>query len=249
MKAGDGEARPCCAWICCVSGGKPCAWDESGVRLYYRDSAGWAPLLQPPSQLLFGGIGDNVAELLDLESFEERLGFTLTTSICAASPELQRNLPLENLPPDALPPELVPDPAMRQGLEESIRTGRTAGAVFVAPDAYGGYGLYAAEELAPNSLIGEYVGTLCRGTAATATDPYIMSYPGAAGALYLTAKDAGSVARFINHAPRGSPANNATCWAVLIDGAYHICVMTTRAVRVREEFACTCSASPLSPPC
>ena len=31
--------------------------------------------------------------------------------------------------------------------------------------------------------------------------------------------------------------NNCTCWAVHVDGAYHTCVVTTRAVAAREELA------------
>lgn len=221
--------RPSMAWVCCM-GSAPAAWDENGTRVRY-DEAVYEPLLQPPSHIRFGGVD---GELLDVATFEERLGFTLTASIEAAAPELIRNLPLDNLPADALPPELMPDPLLCEALAHAVRSGSAAN-VFVAPDAYGGHGLFAAANLEPASLVGEYVGTLCRGTAAAATDPFIMSYPGAAGALYLTAKDAGSLARFINHAPRGSATNNATCWAVLVDGAYHVCVVTTTTIQAGDE--------------
>lgn len=68
-------------------------------------------------------------------------------------------------------------------------------------------------------------------------DRYLMRYPDAAGSLHLSARSAGSLLRFVNHAPRGAPANNATCWAVLVDGAFHTLVATTRAVEKGEELA------------
>lgn len=235
------DLLPSMAWLVSLSGSPPCAWSESGARVRHSDE--WAPVPQPPTAVHYGGIaGDAAHELLDLDSFEARLSFTLTTCICVAQPELSRSLPLDNLPVDALPEELTPAPAMHARLAEAVRRGLSSSAalldtVYVALDAYGGHGLFAAVELPPMAFVGEYLGTLCRGTAAVASDPYVMSYPAAAGSLYLTAKDAGSLARFVNHAPRGAPANNCTCWAVFVDGAYHICVVTTRAVQAREQLA------------
>ena len=93
--------------------------------------------------------------------------------------------------------------------------------------------------LPAHAVVGEYVGALRCDTPATdlAADRYAMRYPDIAGELRVTAREGGSVARFVNHAPTGSAANNCTCWAVLVDGAYHICVVTARPVLAREELA------------
>ena len=61
--------------------------------------------------------------------------------------------------------------------------------------------------------VGEYVGTVRRGAEAARSsgaepDPYTMRYPDASGELSLSAKDGGSLMRFVNHAPAGSTAHN-----------------------------------------
>jgi hypothetical protein len=121
---------------------------------------------------------------------------------------------------------------------DAVRGGlcHEASLVYVAPDAYGGHGLFAAVDLPKHALVGEYVGALQRGVCAL-SDPYLMCYPSAPGALYLSGKDAGSLMRFVNHAPLGDPANNCKCVAILVDGAYHLCLVTTCAVAARVEFA------------
>ena len=235
------------AWLRCHDDSAPSAWDSLGRRVRHdHHHEELPPLLAPPEHVHYGGVpGDAAHERLSRDEIEERVGFTLTASIVAETPEVLRSLPLHNLPSDALPAELEPPEHLVEWLAAAVRAGPTgpadASRIFVAPDAYGGHGLFAAVELPAHTLVGEYLGTLCRETGSTGSsttdDGYVMRYPDAAGALYVTARDAGSLARFVNHAPTGAAANNCTCWAVLVDGAYHTCVVTTRAVAAREELA------------
>ena len=196
-----------------------------------------------------GAAGDPANELLAAAVLEERCGFTLSASLVVACPTLHRELPLENLASDELPPPLRAPPDALEALRAAVRTGggRAPDDVFVAPDSYGGFGLFAAVDLPAAALIGEYVGTLSRETvhtcadagarSATDRDAYVMRYPDVSGAVHLSARDAGSLMRFVNHAPLSCRANNCTCWALLVDGAYHTVVVTTRAVAAREELA------------
>lgn len=228
------------AWLKCRDDSAPSAWDAHGRRFRHNNQG--LPLPAPPEHVYYGGApGDDAHERLRREEIEERLCFSLTASLVAETPELLRSLPLHNLPPDALPAELVPPEHLHEWLTTAVRLGPAdASRVFVAPDAHGGYGLFAAVELPVHTLVSEYIGTLCRVTASTGTyrnDGYVMRYPDSGGALFVTAKDAGSLARFVNHAPTGATANNCTCWTVLVDGAYHTCIVTTRAVAAREELA------------
>ena len=189
----------------------------------------------------FGGLaGDPEYELLERAVFEQRLGVALSASLVVATPELQRGLPLENLSPDNVPDALRPPEAQLEDLANAIRGGHTPiDSFYIAPDAHGGHGLFAATDLPRHMLLGEYVGHVRRETVACdyQSDAYLMRYPDVAGSLHLSAKDCGSLMRFVNHAPAAHPANNATCWAVLVDGAYHTVVVTSRAVRAREEVA------------
>ena len=173
----------------------------------------WAPLPKPPAYVAYGGpVGDAKHELLDASALEAQLHFELIAVVVAASPELQRSLPLENLPIDALPADFLPEVALLGTFVDAVRGGlcHEASLVYVAPDAYGGHGLFAAVDLPKHALVGEYVGALQRGVCAL-SDPYLMCYPSAPGALYLSGKDAGSLMRFVNHAPLGDPANNCKC--------------------------------------
>ena len=202
----------------------------------------WLPPPLPPARVHYGGPeGDPRHELLDATACHARLGFVLSASLTLGSAGLQRSLALDNLDEEALPEELRPPIAACEALVAAVRSGGRLGAVFVAPDAWGGHGLFAGTDLAAGTLLGEYVGSLCRetagGGAAERGDTYMMRYPDSSGSLYVSALDEGSLMRFVNHAPRGEAANNTTCWAVLVDGAYHIVVVTTRAVRAMEEFA------------
>lgn len=235
------HARPrAMAWIDCL-GSTPCAWDPNGRLTRYVENE-WAPLPKPPACVAYGGpVGDANHKLLDAPSLEAMLHFELIAVVVAASPELQRSLPLENLPMDALPAEFLPEVALHGTFVDAVRGGLCdeASLVYVAPDAYGGHGLFAAVDLPKHALVGEYVGALHRGVCALdmEVDPYLMCYPSAPGALYLSGKHAGSLMRFVNHAPLGDPANNCKCVAILVDGAYHLCLVTTCAVAAREEFA------------
>lgn len=234
----EAHARPrAMAWIDCL-GSTPCAWGPHGrLERYVEDE--WAPLPKPPAYVAYGGpVGDAKHELLDASALEAQLHFELIAVVVAASPELQRSLPLENLPIDALPADFLPEVALLGKFVDAVRGGlcHEASLVYVAPDAYGGHGLFAAVDLPKHALVGEYVGALQRGVCAL-SDPYLMCYPSAPGALYLSGKDAGSLMRFVNHAPLGDPANNCKCVAILVDGAYHLCLVTTCAVAARVEFA------------
>ena len=228
------------AWVESIGGGLH-AWDGHGRRVRY-DASLFAPPPLPPAAVHYGGAeGEAAHELLDTAAFESRCGCSLSASLIVATPELQRCLPLENLHADDLPPPLVAPPARLDELRAAIRSGFSrADEVFVAPDAWGGLGLFASRGLPQGALVGEYVGTLSRETGVgdvAERDTYIMRYPDVAGSVHLSAKDAGSLMRFVNHAPCGDAKNNCTCWAVLVDGAYHTCVVTTRAVRRGEELA------------
>ena len=204
-------ARPL-AWVSCYDATLH-AYDENGALI--RCTAGRPPPPQPATHVHYGGpSGDAAHELLTREEAEERLSFTLRASLIVGTPELLRSLPLLNLEEAALPPELVAPASLRPTLAAAIREGRDATRdVYVAPDDWGGYGLYAAAELEPMALVGEYVGAIRREAEAatpSAEDPYVMRYPDASGDLHVSARDAGSLMRFVNHAPRSSPANNCT---------------------------------------
>ena len=253
------------AWVSCYDG-VPCAFDAHGKRVLYTASGAWAQPPQPPTHVHYGGPpGDAAHERLTREELEERLGFTLNASLVVSQPELLRSLPMLNLHPDCLPPELVVSSERQEAISAAVRAGYVSSDVFVAPDAYGGCGLFAAAELPPNALVlnprpdrapspdpspepepralspsprlrlssnlipaptkspstnaltvarclvqvGEYVGTVRRGAEADCgSDPYTMRYPDASGELSLSAKDGGSLMRFVNHAPAGSAAHN-----------------------------------------
>ena len=55
--------------------------------------------------------------------------------------------------PDCLPPELVVSALQQDSISTAVREGYVSSDVFVAPDAYGGCGLFAAAELPPMVLV------------------------------------------------------------------------------------------------
>jgi len=228
----------------------PCAWDEYGrcVRCPSREDGSrgdnGSPLLEPPTRIHYGGAtGDTGHRLLERHELEEVTGFSLIANLTTLTTELQRNLPLWNLPLDALPPELRPPPELHDSLAAAIRNGRSASESFyVASDAHGGHGLFAMSALPAHTLLGEYVGVLSEVSSVdprttSKIDAYVMSYPDAGGQLQISARELGSLMRFVNHAPVSDAArNNCSCYAVLVDGVYHTVVMTTRVTAPREEF-------------
>ena len=141
------------AWVSCYDG-VPCGFDAHGKRVLYTASGAWALPPQPPAHVHYGGPpGDVAHERLTREELEERLGFTLIASLVVSSPELLRSLPLLNLHPDCLPPELVVPALQQDAISAAVRAGYVSSDVFVAPDAYGGCGLFAAAELSPMVLV------------------------------------------------------------------------------------------------
>ena len=141
------------AWVSCYDG-VPCAFDAHGKRVLYTASGAWAQPPQPPTHVHYGGPpGDAAHEQLAREDLEERLGFTLNASLVVSQPELLRSLPMLNLHPDCLPPELVVSSERQEAISAAVRAGYVSSDVFVAPDAYGGCGLFAAAELPPMALV------------------------------------------------------------------------------------------------
>ena len=142
------------AWVSCYGGQSPVSFDAHGKRVLYTTSGAWAPPPQPPTHVHYGGPPGHAAhERLTREELEERLGFTLIASLVVSSPELLRSLPLLNLHPDCLPPELVVPALQQDAISAAVRAGYVSSDVFVAPDAYGGCGLFAAAELPPMVLV------------------------------------------------------------------------------------------------
>jgi hypothetical protein len=142
------------AWVSCYGGQTPVSFDAHGKRVLYTACDAWAPPPQPPTHVHYGGPpGDVAHERLTREELEERLGFTLTASLLVSSPELLRSLPLLNLHPDCLPPELIVPALQQDAISAAIRAGYVSSDVFVAPDVYGGCGLFAAAELPPMVLV------------------------------------------------------------------------------------------------
>ena len=231
------------AWMGCVGDRDLYAWDETGVRVCWSSSH-HPPITPLASSVLYGApLGDAAAEMLDTETFEERLGFSMSSSLIAATPELLRGLPLDNLPLEALPSQLIAPPQLLTEIMAAIRAGcrlPISAHIFVSPDDYGGHGLFAVADIPANTLVGEYVGTLLRVTGcstAGSADPFLMRYPDVSGSLHVSAKETGSLMRFVNHAEVTDPSNNCRCCALLIDGAYHTYIATSRRVAAREQLA------------
>jgi hypothetical protein len=234
------------AWLQCGQGGRHYAWDAYGRRMLRSACNEQLPLPEPPAFVHYGGApGDESHQRLTSYELEALLGFELSASLCVHSPELLRNLPLENLDPEALPSDLAPPDGLDTlALASHVRIGWSHPGVYVASDSYGGHGLFAAEALPPLSIIGEYIGTLARNMHSCSEeaeeaiqDMYVMRYPDTAGGLSLSARFSGSLSRFLNHAERGSATCNCTIVAILVDGAFHLCVITSRAVCCREQLA------------
>ena len=142
-------------------GGPSCAWTANGARVRCEAESTRA---EPPLHINYGGsVGDASHQLLARSAFEEQLNFNMSASLMIGTPELQRGLPLENLAPEHLPEELMPPAELIGALSDAIRAGHTPISNFyIAPDAHGGHGLYAATELPRHAMLGEYVGALRR---------------------------------------------------------------------------------------
>ena len=201
-----------------------------------------------------GAPGDPNHRLLAASEAEEELKFTLMTTLVCVDTNLHRALMLENLPVDAVPFELPH--SQREGLESAIRCGFSHLDVFVAPDAFGGHGLFAAADLPVHTVIGEYVGLLARGCQQTSSapdagdavvDPYAMRYPCACDSnLYISGRSTGSLIRFVNHAPKGSPECNTMIQPVFLDGAWHMALVAARKVKAREELCASAGLDPMT---
>ena len=221
------------AWVACISGTPACAWDSRGRRLLNTQ-----PLPAPhPAGVHYGGCpGDVAHRLLSAEDFGALLGFELSCSLMVLSPRYHREIPLHNLPEEALASEHVPPaagPAAAE-LRRLIRECASCPDLFVAPDAYGGHGLFAAAALPAHTYLGEYSGEVTRSKPFDGTvDEYIMRFPDASH--HISGKASGSLQRFSNHSAAGTLANNSAMRAVLVDGSWHMIQQTTRAVAAREE--------------
>lgn len=225
------------AWVKCIGDeAAPCCWDDSGMLL--RLGQGGA-IAAPPCFVAYGGApGDAAYELLSTSELEERLHFTLTAGLTASTRRIQRELPLLALHPEDAPEELALPPHLAHDsdhLKALVRSGAVA-EVFVAPDEYGGHGLYFSKPLDAGSFVCEYAGLLTQDTIASARsdDNYAMRYLGAfpEAALCVTARDEGTLARFANHAP-GAEAS-CSLRMLFLDGAFHLLLFTARRVSARE---------------
>ena len=170
--------------------------------------------------------------LLSADDFGALLGFELSCSLMVLSPRYHREIPLHNLPEEALASEHA-GPAAAE-LRRLIRECANCPDLYVAPDAYGGHGLFAAAALPAHTYLGEYSGEVTRSKPFDGTvDEYIMRFPDASH--YISGKASGSLQRFSNHSAAGTLANNSAMRAVLVDGSWHMIHETTRAVTAREE--------------
>ena len=170
--------------------------------------------------------------LLSAEDFGALLGFELSCSLMVLSPRYHCEIPLHNLPEEALASEHA-GPAAAE-LRRLIRECASCPDLYVAPDAYGGHGLFAAAALPAHTYLGEYIGEVTRSKPFDGTvDAYIMRFPDASH--YISGKASGSLQRFSNHSAAGTLANNSAMRAVLVDGTWHMIQQTTRAVAAREE--------------
>ena len=108
------------------------------------------------------------------------------------------------------------------------------GAVAVrrAPE-YGGWGLFAEGAIAAGEFVAEYVGVITPDAEAAgcAGDGYAMRYPVGGTAMRISSRDVGNVARFINH----SAGPNTDVFPLLVDGAFHMVVVATLAVRPGDQ--------------
>lgn len=148
-------------------------------------------------------------------------------------------MPLHNLPEEALAAELAPPTGAPSAavLRDLIRDCTSHGDLYVARDAHGGHGLFAAAALPMHAFIGEYVGTIQRGHGCDASESsdYLMKYPDGNGGRYICGKASGSLPRFANHSAVGTRECNSAMFCVLCDGTWHQIMMTTRVVEAREE--------------
>jgi hypothetical protein len=147
------------AWLLCISGSPACAWNASGKRIRASE-----PLdVAPPAKIHYGGCpGDAGYRRLAAAELEDLLGFELICNTIVMSPRDHRELPLHNLPEDALGQDFVPPLGAPSAalLCQAIRRCESHEDLFVAPDEYGGHGLFAAGHLPSHAYLGEYVGTL-----------------------------------------------------------------------------------------
>ena len=231
------DAQPERAWVKCIGDeAAPCCWDENGLIL--RLAPGGA-IAAPLKFVAYGGApGDAAYELLSTSELEERLHFTLAAGLTAATRRIQRELPFSALQPDDTPEELTLPPYLKADIDHLktlVRSGAVAN-VFVAPDEFGGHGLYASEKLDAGAFVVEYAGLLTQDTVASArsSDNYAMRYLGAypEAALCVSARDEGTLARFANHAPDAEAS--CSLRMLLVDGAFHLLLFTARRVSKRE---------------
>jgi len=229
------------AWIVCYDG-SAIVWQEElqeEAHLYaakpgrmIRAQAREAILLPlPPMYIHYGGRpGDAAHEVVSASALEARLGFSLCATLIS-DPSIVRNLPLELFIPTK--PSLPAYTARQwQEVKSAVRKGWTHPDVFVAPDSYGGHGLFAADAMSVGTLLGEYTGELVRDEH-DQLDDYAFNFPSLSGNLRVSARNHGSLIRFLNH----ETAESATCTmqSVMVDGCIHLLCFTRRQISPNDE--------------
>jgi hypothetical protein len=166
-------------------------------------------------------------ELLSADELGERLGCELVSTLVLDSPILLRNLPLRLMALEAV--EQLPTGADGEAVRAGLRTRQPHADLFVRPVKCAGHGLFAASAIPAHALLGEYVGVLTSASGFAqrgALDAYVCAYP--AAELCVTADKIGGLMRTLNHAP--APVANVSMVPVMVDGAYHLALLTRTAV-------------------
>lgn len=232
------------AWLRCLGQELSYCWDEHGRR---RTGPGAADLEVSDHFSVGAPAGAAGHSSLTPAEFEAQFEFELVPTLVVTSKKLLRDLPLRLLPAS----ELAPLPAgTAVDVAKRLRRGYDGrDALYVADAGCAGHGLFAARALPPRACLGEYVGLLrddsdhatqhveaaaaaAAGDASTGGDAYVMRYP--AVGLHVSARELGGLLRFANHALAGDGANVkiAPC---IVDGAWHMVALTTRAVAACEQ--------------
>lgn len=215
------------------------AWDENGKRRkrivpIVPTSPDLGAITAAPV-FGFGAAPGEPGRLdLNVDAIETKLGFTVSSVLLVGSAGLLRSWPLRLLDPAALPAL----PTAGDGLDGCdwaavrghVRRGAVCQDVYIAlVDDCVGHGLFAGAAIVAGEFIGEYTGVVsedgCGGSESN-TDGYRMRYPGIG--LTVSAREVGSMIRFVNHS--GGGAANVNIFPVFVDGGFHMCCVATAAI-------------------
>ena len=110
---------------------------------------------------------------------------------------------------------------IRQAVTANIYIGKVSDQV--------GFGVFAAEEIQPGQMIGEYTGLARLKKESDCSNAYIFNYVHNA---IIDASKRGNSMRFVNHSSRNP---NASYKRVFVDGVEHVIFLAERQIAVDEQ--------------